>query len=110
MQRPGALFAVCFCAGLIAAFCSHLAIWLNGPWGFPLLTGEARPSAFFAAWICPRLLIGGSWGLPYYLAIGTPRSRRYWIRKGLLVSLLPSAWQLLFVYPKQTPYGLFGID
>lgn len=109
MQRSSALLAVCFCAGLLAALCSSLAIWLGGHWGLPSVAGASMAPELSKAWLYPRLMTGGLWGLAYFFAVGSLRSRRQWVRKGLWISLLPSAIQLFFIYPQQTPYGLLGL-
>ena len=56
------------------------------------------------------MIWGGLWGLVYFLVIGPLKSRRHWARKGLWISILPTAFQLLFVYPYMTSYGWFGLE
>jgi hypothetical protein len=64
---------------------------------------------FSPAWLYPRLVWGGIWGLVYFPTIGHPRARRHWVRKGLWISLLPTAVQLFFIFPYRTSCGFMGI-
>ncbi len=109
MQRTSALLAVCFCAGLIAALFNSLAAWLGGALGITSLAGVALAPEFTRAWLYPRLVWGGIWGLAYFVSVRPLRSRCHWVRKGLWVSLLPTAAQLFFIFPQHTPNGLLGL-
>jgi len=109
MNRGSALIAVCFTAGVIGGLACSLAVWLAGRWGITALAGVAIAPALTTAWLYPRLVWGGLWGLIYYFTVGRPRSRRQWVRKGLWISLLPSAVQLFVIFPNTTPYGMFGM-
>lgn len=109
MNRNRALIAVCFCAGVIGAFANSLAAWLGGASGLTALAGVDLAPQWTAAWLYPRLVWGGIWGLCFFFAVGTPRSRRHWARKGLWVSLLPTLVQLFLIFPYHTPFGPMGI-
>ena len=108
MARSGALFAVCFFAGLLGGLCSSLVLWLAGSWGLTTSVGVHITPDLNSAWLYPRLIWGGLWGLVYFLFVGSRRSRRHWIRKGIIVSLLPTAVQLFLVYPYSTDHGVLG--
>jgi hypothetical protein len=110
MNRTFPLMAVCFCAGLVGALVNSLAVWLTGYWGVTALAGVAIAPDLTPAWLYPRLVWGGIWGLVFFLTIANPRNRRHWVRKGLWVSLLPTAVQLFFIFPQQTPHGLMGFE
>ncbi len=110
MPRNSALLAVCFCAGLIGALFSSLVAWLSGFWGITELAGVSLAPAFTLSWLYPRLVWGGIWGLVYFITVGSPRARCHWVRKGLCVSLLPSATQLFFIFPSQTTFGTLGLE
>ncbi len=109
MNRDSALLAVCFCAGLIGALANSIAAWLAGQWGITELAGVSLAPALTAAWLYPRLVWGGIWGLAYFVTVKRPRTRRHWVRKGLWVSLLPTLTQLLYVFPQKTSFGLLGL-
>jgi hypothetical protein len=109
MQRTSALLAVCFCAGLIAALFNSLAAWLGGAWGITTLAGVSLAPEFTKAWLYPRLVWGGIWGLTYFISVRPLRQRCHWVRKGLWFSLLPTTAQLFFIFPQSTPHGLLGL-
>ncbi len=109
MHRTKAILCVCFCAGLLGALFTSLAVWLGGNLELPLFAGVDMTPQWSLAWLYPRLIWGGLWGLAYFITVANPRARSNWIRKGLWASLLPTAWQLFYVFPNQTPYGALGL-
>lgn len=110
MLRTRTLMTVCFCAGMLGAICSSLASWQAGRMGLPAMAGVDLAPVLTAKWIYSRMVWGGLWGLVYFLAVGSLKSRRHWARKGLWISLLPTAFQLLVVYPHMTGHDWLGLD
>ncbi len=110
MPRTKALITVCFCAGMLGALCSSLVAWQSGQMGFPAMAGVRMTPTLNSDWIYSRVVWGGLWGLTYFLAVGPLKSRQHWARKGLWISLLPTAFQLLFVYPYMTSYRWLGLE
>lgn len=110
MQKSSALFAVCFVAGLLGALASSLFLWGAGEWGISSLIGVKISPALKESWLYPRLIIGGLWGLGYFFAVGTPRQRNRWVRKGLWFSLIPSAVTLFYLFPYVENKGLAGFE
>jgi hypothetical protein len=109
MNNSRCLLCICFCAGVFAALISSGAAWMAGNAGLPQWLGVKLVPAWSGAWIHPRLVWGGLWGLFYYTTVSSPRGRIQWMRKGLWVSLLPCAWQLFFVFPNRTDAGMLGL-
>jgi hypothetical protein len=102
------LLAVCFCAGLLGALLSGLLLCLAGKLGaFTLVEVQFAPQ-LKPAWFYPRLVWGGLWGLVYFLAVGPAHARGRWARRGMWVSILPTAFQLLVVFPYWQNAGLMG--
>ena len=110
MSRNSALFAVCFVAGLLGGLGSSLAIWACGNWGLTAILGVKITPTLNLARLYPRLIWGGLWGLGYFSTICLPRIRRYWVRKGIWFSLLPSAVTLFYILPYQQNQGLAGFE
>lgn len=108
MNRSGALFAICFTGGTIGGLANSLALWLAGAWGVTTLAGVHLTPQLTPAWLYPRLVWGGLWGLIYFFSVAHPRSRRQWVRKGLWISLLPTAVQLFVIFPNFTSHGMLG--
>jgi len=110
MERKGALLAVCFCAGLVAALAASAVTWLSGNAGLPAWAGVQLAPSWKLSWLYPRLIWGGVWGLAFFLTVPGPRYRHHWVRKGLWVSLLLSLFQLFYFFPVHTSYGLMGFE
>jgi hypothetical protein len=62
--------------------------------------------ALSPAWLYPRIVWGGLWGLLFGLPLATPS----WWRRGLLLSLGPSGVQLLVVFPYRAHVGWLGVE
>jgi hypothetical protein len=110
MPKSSALFAVCFVAGLLGALANSLFLWGAGEWGLSNLIGVKIAPNLKTSWLYPRMIFGGLWGLGYFFTVGVPRHRRYWVRKGLWFSLLPSALTLFYLFPQVENKGLAGLD
>ena len=110
MRRTKALISVCFFAGLLAAIISSSFAWLCAHFGLNELAGVSlQPVASIKA-LYPRMVWGGVWGLCYALTVAHVRTRKHWVRKGILISILPTMYQLLVVFPYHTAQGTLGIQ
>lgn len=110
MPKSGALFAVCFVAGLLAALVSALFLWACSLWGITGIIGVKISQSLQMSALYPKMFTGGLWGLLYFFTIGIPRHRRRWIRKGLWFSLLPTLFALFYQYPYVYHKGLAALD
>ncbi len=110
MPRTLTLLAACFCAGLLGALCNSIVAWQAGQFGLPAMFDVRMTPTLTPAWLYPRLVWGGLWGMVYFLAVGPLRARRHWARKGLWISLLPTAFQLFVVFPHMTGHGWMGLS
>lgn len=108
MHRPLHLLAVCFCAGMLGALLSGALLWAAGQAGLFVLAGVKLAPRWQAAWLYQQLVWGGLWGLVYFLAVGPNPTRGRWARRGMWVSILPTAFQLLVVFPYWQGAGLLG--
>lgn len=110
MKRTSALICVSFCAGLLAAVISTSFAWLCSHYGLTDLAGVSLTSGLNLKALYPRMIWGGLWGLFYALTVAHIRTRKHWVRKGMLVSILPTLYQLLIVFPYHTAHGTLGIQ
>ena len=106
MRHPAALLSVCFCAGMLGALAGLCAVWSWGMLGLPDVFGQMvrpllAPDGFY-----PRLVWGGLWGILFFLTVGSVRTRKRWIQKGLLISLIPTLYYLIMILPGQGGLGL----
>jgi hypothetical protein len=110
MSKNGALFAVCFVAGLLAAAASATFLWACNNWGVTGIIGVRMSQSLQLVQLYPKLFAGGLWGLLYFFTVGIPRHRRHWIRKGLWFSLIPSGYALFYQYPYVYGHGLAALN
>lgn len=108
MHRPLHLVAVCFCAGVIGALLSGLCLCAAGKLGGLTMIGVHLTPQLQPGWFYPRLLWGGLWGLVYCMAVAPANGRGRWARRGMWVSILPTAFELLVVLPAWQGAGLLG--
>ena len=110
MTRTSALVSVSFCAGLLAAIVSTAFAWLCIRYGLTTLAGVALQVSLDIRALYPKMIWGGLWGLVFALSVAHNRTRRYWVRKGMLISIAPTLYQLFVFFPYQTGYGTLGIE
>jgi hypothetical protein len=98
--------SLAFVAGCLGGLVNSTAVWLFGAVGLTQALGVSIAPKLTPAWLYPRLVWGGLWGLLFLLPVqGLTYSTR-----GLLLSLGPSAVQLLVVFPVQAQKGLLGLQ
>jgi hypothetical protein len=98
-------FLIFFAAGCLGALINSLAIWLLGDQGITTRLGIAIAPNLTPSWLYPRIVWGGIWGLLFVLPMLTSRP----LSKGLVLSLFPTAVQLLLIFP-QAQKGLGGLE
>jgi len=94
-----------FTAGTLGALANSAAIWYLGISGLTTAWGVAITPEWTAAWVYPRLVWGGIWGMLFIPAFLS----RSVVRRGLLYSLAPSAVQLFIIFPT-TGHATMGTD
>lgn len=98
--------ALGYAAGAVGALANSLVLVAAADAGLLRALGVAIAPAFTPAWLYPRLVWGGLFGLG--LALPWPSGR--WVRRGLLLSLAPTLVQLLVVFPWKAGQGLLGLE
>jgi hypothetical protein len=94
----------------LGALLSSLLLCLAGKLGAFTLAGVELAPRLHPAWLYPRLVWGGLWGLAYFLAVTPPSCRGRWARRGMWLSSLPPAFELVVVFPFWAGHGLLGQD
>lgn len=97
--------SACFTGGVFGALVASLVAWLAGQCGWCVAMGVDLAPHWSAAWVYPRLVLGGLWGflfLPFALL-----NTIFW--RGLLLSLGPTLVQLLIVFPTDPQAGSWGL-
>ena len=95
-----------FVAGCFGALWNSLAVWLFGRLGLAPALGVHIAPALTPAFLYPRLVWGGIWGLLFFL----PPSRWTLPARGVLFSLGPTLVQLFIVFPFAAKKGVLGLQ
>jgi hypothetical protein len=97
--------AVSYFGGAVGAVVSSLALWIASRAGLTAMLGVTIAPELTWAWLEPRILWGGIFGLGY------PLVRRYAMgptRAGLALSLVPTAVAFFYFLPRDGQ-GLLGV-
>lgn len=97
---------ICFSAGCLGALANSLMVWWFGDLGITRGAGVLIAPSLTPAWLYPRIVWGGLWGLLFVLPF---LKSRFWL-KGSVLSLLPTAVQLFFIFPYKANKGLAGLS
>lgn len=105
MKETLRLVSLVFAGGALGGLANAFALW-GAVKAAVLLKGHTFLSPSLPEnWIYARIVWGGVWGLIFLL----PGGRNMPVKRGLLLSLIPSACQLLALYPLHLPPGIFGM-
>jgi hypothetical protein len=96
---------ICFSAGCLGALVNSLALWVAGDLGVTSALGVSLAPALTHQWIYPRIVWGGLWGFLFIL----PLMQSKVFSKGVVMSLFPTLFQLLVVFPHMANKGMFGL-
>lgn len=96
---------ICFSAGCLGALANSLAVWFFGDYGISKSLGVAIAPALTPAWLYPRIVWGGIWGLLFVLPFLNARA----LAKGTILCVFPTLYQLCIVFPYDTPHGMLGL-
>lgn len=96
--------SLCFAAGVFGGLLNSLALWGAGEMGLTAQMAVKMKPVLTMAWLYPRLVWGGIWGLLFVLPMGGNSI----FMRGLIFSLGPSLAQLFYFFP-QTPHGVAGL-
>lgn len=97
---------VVFAAGCFGALMNSLVVWLFGKYGVSAMMNVTIAPHLTPAWLYPRIVWGGIWGILFIL----PFLKNKWLFKGFLLSLLPTAVQLFYIFPEIAGKGMGGTD
>lgn len=98
--------SLAFAAGAVGALANSVVVWLVGQAGITTAVGVAIAPHLSATWLYPRIVWGGMWGFLFLLKV--PRGGAF--LRGLVFSLAPSLFLLLYVFPVLAGKGWLGIS
>jgi hypothetical protein len=96
---------ICFSAGCLGALINSLVAWQFGEQGITRWIGVSMAPALTPAWLYPRIVWGGIWGLMFIVPVFNSRI----LFKGGLLSLFPTVVQLFYLFPHVTGHGMAGM-
>ena len=97
---------ICFAAGCLGGLANSLAVWAFGKYRITNHFGVSIAPALKLAWLYPKIVWGGIWGLVFLL----PFLNNKLITKGAIISIFPTLVQLLVVFPLKAHNGYLGLD
>lgn len=103
------VLSVCVVAGAFGAVVNSLVAWRLGLAGVPKILGVSIAPPLTVGYLYPRLIWGGLWGLLFLLPFW--RSG-FWVgvfSRGVLFSLVPTIFQLFYVFPVLQGKGVMGL-
>ena len=95
-----------FASGCLGGLLNSLTVWLFGAIGITALFGVKIAPTLTPAWLYPRIVWGGIWGLLFLL----PFFSRKFVYRGFIYSLFPTLVQLFIVFPLKANKGVMGVD
>ncbi len=96
---------VFFAAGCMGGLAYGIIMWGFGEYGITRSAGVSMAPTLKAAWLYPKIVWGGIWGLLFLL----PLYKSNIFLKGLVLGLIPAAIQLFVIYPYHTRSGTAGL-
>ena len=106
MNNSTKKMSLVFAAGCFGGLLNSLAVWIFGELGITTALGVKIVPPLTAAWLYPRLVWGGIWGVLFLL----PLLQRRIFYRGLLFSFGPTIVQLFVVFPMKAQKGIMGFD
>ena len=106
MNNLAKKISLVFAAGCFGGLLNSLAVWIFGELGITSAAGVKIAPSLTPAWLYPRLVWGGIWGVLFLL----PLLKRRLFLRGLIFSLGPTIVQLFVVFPIKAQKGVMGFD
>ena len=101
--------SLCFAAGCVGGVVNALLVWYLGSKGIPQKFGVSIAPALTLAFLYPRIVWGGLWGLVFLLPFGRGGFWSGVFGRGVLLSIFPSLVQLFYVFPVMLGKGTIGL-
>lgn len=95
-----------FASGVFGGLVNSAVLWIFGRAGITVELGVKLAPSFTHAWLYPRLVWGGIWGILFLLPLAQSRP----FQRGLLLSLGPTIVQLFVIFPYQLHKGMMGLE
>lgn len=97
--------SLCFAAGALGGLANGVALWIAARLGLLSALDVALAPALSPGFLYPRIVWGGLWGALFLLPV-----KASLLRRGLLLSLGPTLFQLFVVSPYWQGRGMLGVE
>ncbi len=97
---------LCFAAGCFGALVNIAVVWIFDNFGIMEALQVRMPIAYSAEWMYQRIVWGGIWGFLFML----PLYKSSILMKGTIISLIPSLFQLFYVFPQLMGADVAGLN
>ena len=105
MRTSARNLSILFAAGCLGGLINSLTVWVAGKHGITAMLDVRIAPHLTAQWLYPRIVWGGIWGVLFLI----PLFRGKTIRRGLFMSLGPTAVQLFVIFPHLANKGIMGL-
>jgi hypothetical protein len=95
-----------FSAGAVGGLVSSTVLWALGRFGITSMIGVDLAPRLTPAWLYPRIVWGGIWAVLFLI----PVFKNSPVKRGMLLSLGPTAGLLFVVFPHQAYKGYLGLE
>jgi hypothetical protein len=106
MEQTLNQLSVYFSGGALGGLANALIIWVFGIASIPKLVGVSLKPAFSPAYLYPKLVWGGIWGLAFLI----PNLPTNFYLAAFVVSLGPTLVQSFVVFPYMAKKGMLGLQ
>jgi hypothetical protein len=106
MKKTARTLTLAFSAGALGGLVNSLCIWLAVKYGLAAALGVSLSAPLTPAWIYPRIVWGGIWGLLFVV----PLWEKNFFLRGLFFSIGPTLVQLFVIFPFRLGKGMMGLD
>ena len=106
MKKFARTLTLAFSAGALGGLANGLCVWLAVKYGLTAALGVSLAAPLTPAWIYPRIVWGGIWGLLFIV----PLWERNPFLRGLFFSIGPTLVMLFVIFPLRLGKGMMGLD
>lgn len=109
MDRFIRILSITFAAGAFGALVNSLVAWRLGVAEVPKMLGVSIAPSLTAHYLYARIVWGGLWGFLFLLPFWRSGFLVGVFSRGVLFSLIPTVFQLFYVFPVLQGKGVMGM-